>query len=453
MSDFPLINVAAVTLGCKLNVAETSAILDNLCKSGWQIVTTGENADLLIIHTCAVTTKAEQKCRQKIRALIRKNPDSRIAVIGCYSQLHPDSLSAIDGIDLILGSNDKFDIALYNNLPEKRKAKALVKVTPAHTIEAIYPGYSLPAPACKERTRAFLKIQDGCNYGCSYCTIPLVRGKSRSIPAEALVQRALLLARSGYREIVLTGVNTGDYHSGNTTLCDLLRHLEKVDISRIRISSLEPDLVDHELISLVASSKKIVPHFHLPLQSGSDTILRAMRRRYDTTLYRNKIQLALEHIAECALGADVMVGFPGETEDDFFQMYQFIEELPLAYLHVFSCSIRPGTTLAQQIDNRERNPVASKVTAYRYQKLVELGHKKEATFKAHYIGKECKVLFENSRALPNGREQCSGYTRNYLRVVIESSDRPWIQSLRGDELPVVIDSIDEDLNLKGRVLS
>ena len=453
MNGHQLKNVAAVTLGCKLNFAETSTILENLCKKGWEIVTTDKKTDLVIIHTCAVTTKAEQKCRQKIRALTRKYPDTRIAVIGCYSQLHPDSLSTINGIDLILGSNDKFDIALYNNLPEERAPNAFVKVTPAHTIEAIYPGYSLPAPACKERTRAFLKIQDGCDYGCSYCTIPLIRGKSRSIPAAEIIDRASLLASSGYREIVLTGVNTGDYHSDGMSLCDLLRQLERVDISRIRISSLEPDLVDHELISLVAASRTIVPHFHLPLQSGSNTILRAMRRRYDTMLYRNTVQLAVENITNCAIGADVMVGFPGETEDDFLQMYRFIEELPLAYLHVFSCSIRPGTTLARQTDNRERSPVASKEIARRYRELVELGHKKEATFKGDFIGKECMVLFENSRVLPNGRQQCSGYTRNYLRVMVESSDRPRIQSLRGEELPVFIDSLDEDLNLKGRVLS
>jgi len=446
-------SVAAITLGCKLNFAESSAILDDLCKKGWRISTKEENADLVIIHTCAVTKKAEQKCRQKIRALIRKNPDARIAVIGCYSQLHSDSLSSIDGIDVILGSNDKFQIELYNNIAEETPRKTIVRVTPAKTLEAIYPGYSLPAQASKERTRAFLKIQDGCDYGCSYCTIPLVRGQSRSIPFGEILERATLLASSGYREIVLTGVNTGDYHSGHIKLCDLLRQLEKIDISRIRISSIEPDIVDHELISLVAGSKKIVPHFHIPLQSGSDIILRAMRRRYDTALYRQKVQQAVESIAECAIGADVMVGFPGETEDEFLLGYRFIEELPLAYLHVFSCSIRPGTSLAQQIDNRERTPVAPKEIAHRYRVLVELGQRKEAAFKARSVGKENMVLFENSKSLPDGIQQCSGYTRNYLKVLVESRDRTLIQSLRGNELPVFIEALDDNLNLKGRVLS
>ncbi len=453
MNELRLKSVAAITLGCKLNFAETSTILDDLCKNGWRISTKVEEADLVIIHTCAVTKKAEQKCRQKIRSLIRKNPDARIAVIGCYSQLRPELLSSIDGIDLILGSNDKFNTELYNNVQETTRPTALVRVTPAHTIEAIYPGYSLPAQASKERTRAFLKIQDGCNYGCSYCTIPLVRGQSRSIPSSEIIERATLLASSGYREIVLTGVNTGDYHSATMNLCGLLQQLEKIDIRRIRISSIEPDIVDHELISLVADSKKIVPHFHIPLQSGSDTILRAMHRRYDTALYRNKVQQALENISECAIGTDVMVGFPGETEADFLLMYRFIEELPLAYLHVFSCSIRQGTPLARQIDARERTPVAPEEIAHRYQELVKLGQKKEAIFKARAVGKEYMVLFENSKSLPKGVEQCGGYTRNYLKVLVESHNQPLIQSLRGNELPVFIDALDDDLNLKGRVLS
>ena len=263
MNDHTKKRVAAVTLGCKLNYAETSTILDDLCKQGWQLSTIDAGADLIIIHTCAVTKQAEQKCRQKIRRIIRKNPASRIAVIGCYSQLNPQILSEINGIDIILGSNDKFDINWYNNTIAGTIPPSFVKVTPSCTFKAVYPGYSLPADLGADRTRAFLKIQDGCDYGCSYCVIPAVRGKSRSLPAEHIVERARLLASSGYCEIVLTGVNIGDYHYEGLELYDLLRLLEEVEISRIRISSIELDVVDSELISLVAESKKIVPHFPL----------------------------------------------------------------------------------------------------------------------------------------------------------------------------------------------
>jgi threonylcarbamoyladenosine tRNA methylthiotransferase MtaB len=445
--------VAAVTLGCKLNYAETSAILDNLCKQGWLLSSIEEGGDLIIIHTCAVTKQAEQKCRQKIRRIIRQNPVSRIVVIGCYSQFNPEALSKIKGIDAILGSNDKFEITSYNDINLETILRPFVKVSPACSLEEIYPGYSLQTAVSTERTRAFLKIQDGCDYGCSYCVIPLIRGKSRSISAKQIVERAHVLALSGYREIVLTGVNIGDYHGGGQTLCDLLRMLEEVNISRIRISSIEPDVVDSELISLVAGSKKIVPHFHIPLQSGSDAILRAMRRRYDTAHYRAKILKSVECIAECTIGADVMVGYPGETAADFQQMCRFLEELPLAYLHVFSCSIRPGTSLARQTANRERIPVASGEIAQRYRELVELGRRHEARFKARYIGKECLVLFEHSKTSGEGIWQYSGYTRNYLRVLVESADRDLQQILSGNELPVLIDSLDGDLNLKGRVLS
>ncbi len=453
MKDYTNKSVAAVTLGCKLNYAETSAILDELCKQGWLLSTIEKGADLIVIHSCAVTKQAEKKCRQKIRGIIRQNPSSHIAVIGCYSQLNPKVLSEINGIDAILGSNDKFNIQRYNDIIAATIPRPLIKVTPSCTFKDIYPGYSLSAAVGSDRTRAFLKIQDGCDYGCSYCVIPLVRGKSRSLPAEQIVDRAHLLALSGYREIVLTGVNIGDYHYGDLSLSDLLRLLEAVNVSRIRISSIEPDIVDNKLISLVADSKTIVPHFHIPLQSGSDTVLIAMRRRYDTALYRDKVLLAAERIAGCAIGADVMVGYPGETEEHFREMYRFIEDLPLAYLHVFSCSVRPGTALAGQIESLKLKAVAPYEISRRYSELVELGRKKEAGFKASSIGQEHKVLFEASRSVKNGIQQYSGYTKNYLRVLVESPDGKLEQTLEGNELPVLIESLDDDLNLKGRVLS
>ncbi len=453
MKDLVKKRVAAVTLGCKLNYAESSTILDDLCREGWELSSIQDGADLIIIHTCAVTKQAEQKCRQKIRGIIRKNPLSRIAVIGCYAQLSPWALSAIDGVHAILGSNDKFNTAWYNDALNSSPSAPLVKVAPSCTFENIYPGYSLSAAFSQERSRAFLKIQDGCDYGCSYCTIPLIRGRSRSLPAEQIVERARFLASTGYREIVLTGVNIGDYQYEGVKLSDLLRMLESVSVSRIRISSIEPDIVDHELISLVAESRKVVPHFHIPLQSGSDKILRAMRRRYDRAAYRSRVLQAVESIPDCAVGADVMVGFPGETEEDFLQMYRFIEELPLAYLHVFSCSVRPDTPLAGQVANREYKLVGSAETARRYGELTELGRQKERSFKARYIGRECMVLFESSTPEQKRLQQYSGYTRNYLRVVVESAASPSVETLTGNELPVLIESLGEDLNLKGRVLS
>jgi len=445
--------VAAVTLGCKLNYAETSTIIENLCTQGWQLTSIEEGADLIIIHTCAVTKQAEQKCRQKIRGIIRKNPDSRIAVIGCYSQLNPEALLAINGIDAILGSNDKFNSKWYNDLADNSISLPFVKVSPHGALDAVYPGYSVCTAAAHDRTRAFLKIQDGCDYGCSYCTIPLIRGRSRSLPPEDIVERALLLASSGYREIVLTGVNIGDYRFNGIKLTGLLRMLECVNINRIRISSIEPDMVDSEMISLVQQSEKIVPHFHIPLQSGSDRILKSMHRRYDTAFYRSRVSEVAERIPDCTIGADVMVGYPGESEEEFLQICGFIEELPLAYLHVFSCSVRPGTALAAQIASRASRPVAPVEIARRSRELSELGRRKEAAFKARYTGRECMVLFEEWKPEQNGLPESSGYTRNYLRVVVKREGDLKDQSLTGRELPVLIESLGEDLNLKGRLLS
>ncbi len=452
MTDHIHKRVAAVTLGCKLNYAETSSILDDLCQQGWELRSIEEGADLIIVHTCAVTKQAEKKSRQKIRGIIRKNPASRIAVIGCYSQLNPEVLASIEGVDAILGSNDKFNIQSYNDISSGTIVSPFVKVSQADTFREVYPGYSLPAAESSDRTRAFLKIQDGCDYGCAYCTIPIARGGSRSLPVARIVERAHIMASSGYREIVLTGVNIGDYRYEGKVLGDLLLKLEDVNVSRIRISSIEPDFIDDELISLVAGSEKIVPHFHIPLQSGSDTVLQAMRRRYDTAMYSSRVKNAVERISDCAIGTDVIVGYPGETTDDFLQMYRFLEELPLAYLHVFSCSVRPGTPLARQVASHERTPVESGEIARRYAALIELGRQKEYQFKERYTGKECMVLFEASRPVTKGIAQCSGYTPNYLRVLVET-DHGVQQTLTGNELPVFIESLGDDLNLKGRVLS
>ncbi|NTV60173.1 MAG: MiaB/RimO family radical SAM methylthiotransferase [Chlorobiaceae bacterium] len=440
--------VATITLGCKLNYAETSSIVDNLCNNGWRISTIDENPDLIIIHTCAVTNQAEQKCRQRIRKIIRENPSSRIAVVGCYAQLNTGALEGIEGIDAILGNEEKFELRLYDDLFQAATGNRLVRVTPASSFERVHQGYSIRSEEGRQRTRAFLKIQDGCDYGCAYCTIPAARGRSRSIPASLLLERAEELASAGYREIVLTGVNAGDYRHEGVVFRDLLRMLEKVEVSRVRISSVEPDFLDDGLVSIVAGSEKIVPHFHVPLQSGSDAILGAMRRRYDTKGYRERVMKVLEFLPGCAVGADVMVGYPGETENDFTDMCRFIEGLPIAYLHVFSCSVRPGTLLAMQVGNRERVALHPREISGRQKVLAELGRKKEEAFNSRHLGSEGLVLFEESSMDANGRFLCSGYTRNYLRVAVESD-----VGLSGQELPVFIERQGDDLILQGRLLS
>ncbi|NTV98480.1 MAG: tRNA (N(6)-L-threonylcarbamoyladenosine(37)-C(2))-methylthiotransferase MtaB [Chlorobiaceae bacterium] len=441
-------SVAAITLGCKLNYAETSSIVDNLCNNGWSVSAFDDAPDLIIIHTCAVTNQAEQKCRQRIRKIIRENPSSRIAVAGCYAQLNSKALEGIEGIDVILGNEEKFDLQIYENLFDSPAGQRVVRVTPASGFEKVHQGYSLRSEEGRGRTRAFLKIQDGCDYGCAYCTIPAARGRSRSIASALVIGRAEELASAGYREIVLTGVNSGDYRYDGVMFKDLLRMLEKVAVSRIRISSVEPDFLDDQLISLVGASEKIVPHFHVPLQSGSDAILKAMRRRYDTAGYRERVLKALELVPDCAIGADVMVGYPGETETEFNDMLRFIETLPIAYLHVFSCSVRPGTDLAMEVRNRERALLDPGEISRRQKALGELGKKKEEAFNARYLGSEGDVLFEESRKAGAGRFLCTGYTRNYLRVSVESET-----DLSGKELRVAIERPGEDLILGGRLLS
>ncbi len=441
-------SVASVTLGCKLNYAETSSILDNLGNNGWSISEIGENPDLIIIHTCAVTNQAEQKCRQRIRKIIRENPESHIAVIGCYAQLKSNVLEGIEGIDAILGNEAKFDPAIYDDLLDAPESSRMVSITPASSFEKVYQGYSLSSGEGRKRTRAFLKIQDGCDYGCTYCTIPAARGRSRSLPSGVILDRAKELAAAGYREIVLTGVNTGDYRHDGHTFASLLRKMEKIGVSRIRISSVEPDFLDDELISVVAGSEKIVPHFHVPLQSGSDAILKAMRRRYDTARYRDRVLRAVERIPDCAVGADVMIGYPGESEEDFNDLCRFIDGLPVAYLHVFSCSVRPGTDLELQVRNRERIPVYPGEISRRQNVLAELGKRKEEAFNVRYVGSQGAVLFEESRKAGRGMFLCTGYTRNYLRVSVESRT-----DLSGQEREIAIRSLGEDLILVGRLLS
>lgn len=443
--------VAAITLGCKLNYAETSTIVDKLAAGGWQPVEMDEGPDLVIVHTCAVTGQAEQKSRQQIRKIIRNHPGSRVAVIGCYAQLDPERLADIDGVSLVLGSVDKFDVAHYSGEPERDGGRPFVRASSVREIDQAEPASSMLCNPGKGRTRAFLKIQDGCSFGCSYCTIPNLRGRSRSVPADLVLERAMRIADAGYREIVLTGVNIGDYRDGALRFSGLLKRLEEVPVSRIRIGSVEPDLLDDELIATVSSSSRIMPHFHLPLQSGSDSVLRSMGRHYDTATYRRRFMQAVEAIPGCGIGADVMIGYPGEGEREFEEMYRFIEGLPAAYLHIFTCSVRPGTPLSRQVASRQLRLVPPQVAASRAARLAGLAARIERSFADSFVGSTLRVLFEEGQPNGEGTLRWGGYSPNYLRVAVDAGQDSNIA--RGDEREVMIAAVGEDLQLQARLLS
>ena len=445
--------VAAVTLGCKVNYAETSSIVDMLVAEGWRLNTLDDGADLIIIHTCAVTGEAERKSRQQIRKIIRKHPGSRVGVIGCYAQLDPKRVAEIEGVSFVLGTADKFDISCYSFEPSPDSHVPLIKVSPAEEAKIAHPACSMLSQPDKGRTRAFLKIQDGCSFGCAYCTIPIARGRSRSVPLSVLLDQARSIADAGYSEIVLTGINLADYRDGDIRLAGLLRQLEAVDVSRIRISSIEPQLLDDELIGIVADSAKIMPHFHLPLQSASDRVLRSMRRHYDTAFYRERLEKAVSSITVCAIGADVMVGYPGESEEDFAEMCRFIEELPAAYLHVFTCSPRPGTKLFAEIAEKKLIRVPSAEASSRAARLGEIGERIERRFADAFIGKRLKVLFEESSALAGGAVRLSGYSENYLRVSVDTGAEIVGKELRGQVREVLVERFGEGWQLQGRLLS
>ncbi|UZJ41919.1 tRNA (N(6)-L-threonylcarbamoyladenosine(37)-C(2))-methylthiotransferase MtaB [Prosthecochloris sp. SCSIO W1101] len=442
--------VFAKTLGCKLNYAETSAILESFAQEGWQISFGNEVPDLVIIHTCAVTQQAGQKSRQQIRKMIKKYPKSRVAAVGCYAQLNPESLENIHGVDVILGSEGKFNIQKY--ITDCDKAVYIDVNSPGKIKEAV-PAHSLIYDKNFGRTRAFLKIQDGCDYGCAYCTIPLARGRSRSVPFERVIADAVKLAEAGYREIVLTGVNIADYQSGSATIVELLHELETVDVGRIRISSIEPDILSDKLIRVVASSSKIMPHFHLPLQSGSDNILSAMRRRYTSAGYRERFLKAIEAIPDCAIGADVITGYPGETEEHFQATLRFLEALPAAYLHVFTCSLRPETVLSKQISSGVCKKVHSEIARSRSKLLLDLAEVKQREFALQYVGKALDVLFEEFETVKNGEIVFSGYSENYLRVSVNVKDSYEPVEFVGSCKKVLIENMGEDLILEGRFVT
>lgn len=409
---------AYFTLGCKLNFAETSTIGRLLKQMGVRTVRQGECADICVVNTCSVTETADHKCRQAIHKLVKQHPGAFVVVTGCYAQLKPTQVSAIEGVDLVLGAEQKGDILRYLEerlplLPAERKSTDAIHE--AHTVATKDIRTFAPSCSCGDRTRYFLKVQDGCDYYCTYCTIPFARGRSRNGSIASLVRQAEQAAAEGGREIVLTGVNIGDF--GKTTgesFLELVQALDRVEgIDRYRISSIEPNLLTEEVLEFCAHSRAFMPHFHIPLQSGSDAVLKLMHRRYTTELFAGKVQSILWLMPDAFIGVDVIVGTRGETEAYFEEAYDFIRSLPVSQLHVFSYSERPGT-MALKIE-----PVVSPEEKHRRsQRLLEVSDDKLHAFYRRYVGREATVLLEKSKV----KGMMHGFTENYIRVELPVDD-------------------------------
>jgi threonylcarbamoyladenosine tRNA methylthiotransferase MtaB len=394
--------VAFHTLGCKLNFAETSEISKILAEAGYAKVEMNEHPDVLVINTCSVTDQADQKCRNIVRRAIKINPEVFVAVVGCYAQLKPEEIAQIDGVSVVLGANEKFKI--LDHIQKKSEEQNKIVVGHIKEVNEFVPSFS-----SGDRTRTFLKVQDGCNYFCAFCTIPLARGRSRSASISDTIAQAKLAISKGAKEIVLTGVNIGDFgtHNGETFF-DLIKALDELEgIDRYRISSIEPNLLTEDIIDFVARSQKFMPHFHVPLQSGDDEILRAMRRRYRTDLYRSRMIAIKEKMPHACIGVDVITGFPGETDELFQNTMNFIQELPVSYLHVFTYSERANTT-ALRIEEVVPIPKRQERTT----QLRLLSEKKKRAFYQSFVGQERSVLWEGV----NEDGRMSGYSDNYIRL-------------------------------------
>lgn len=398
------------TLGCKLNFAETSTIARQLTGAGYEKVSFDDQAHVYVINTCSVTENADRECKFHVKRAMKANPEGLVVIVGCYAQLKPEEISAIEGVDLVLGAKEKFNILSYLDDLQKTENHGLI-----HSCEIDEADFFIGSYSIGDRTRAFLKVQDGCDYKCTYCTIPLARGISRSDTIENVVKNAKEIAGKGIKEIVLTGVNIGDYGKGEFgnkkhehTFLDLISELDQVEgIERIRISSIEPNLLKDESIDLVSKSRSFVPHFHIPLQSGSDDLLKLMKRRYLTKLYSDRIYKIREVMPDSCIGVDVIVGFPGETEEKFLETYNFLNELPISYLHVFTYSERENTEAAEMAgvvpvpERKKRNKM-----------LRILSEKKKMAFYQTQIGKTLPVLWEHE----DKDGIMFGFTENYVRV-------------------------------------
>ena len=419
---------AFYTLGCKLNYAESSTIGRDLVKLGYESVDFEDRPDIFVINTCSVTDFADRKNRKIIRKAKKINPDSQIIVIGCYAQLKPAEISGIDGVDLVLGASEKFNIGKYLN--EDIDSKII-----SCEIEDVADFKS--SFSYGDRTRSFLKIQTGCDYICTYCTIPKARGKSRSGNPDLIIKNAEEIAAKGIKEIVLTGVNIGDYGQGlkeDINFLDLLKELDNVDgIERIRISSIEPNLLTDEIIKFTAESRAVVPHFHIPLQSGSDKMLRLMKRRYLRDLYEQRVKRVKELIPHACIGVDVIVGFPGETDQDFKDTYNFINSLDISYLHVFTYSERSNTEAAGM-----PGIVPVNIRRERNTQLTNLSLKKKRAFNSSFLGETRQVLVEKS----SKKGKYTGFTDNYIKVFFDSD-----KNIENELVWVKLNKIDDEFNV------
>lgn len=417
--------VAFHTLGCKLNFAETSTLARQFADAGYGRVELDAQPDVVVINTCSVTDQADQKCRNIVRRAVRSNPDVFVAVVGCYAQLKPAEIAGIEGVNLVLGAGEKFNLVHHVEYADGSAGRVI-----AGEIKEVRD--FIPSFSSGDRTRTFLKVQDGCNYFCAFCTIPLARGRSRSADIQTTLQQARLAVEAGAREIVLTGVNIGDFGTANgEKFIDLIRALDGLeDIDRFRISSIEPNLLTDDIIDFVYGSRAFMPHFHIPLQSGSDEILRSMRRRYRTDLYRERVERILLRMPDCSIGVDVITGFPGEDEDRFQETYRFLVDLPVSYLHVFTYSERDKTTAL-------RNPgvVPMEVRNLRTRQLRILSEKKKHAFYSRFTGTRRPVLWESA----NDEGWMYGYTDNYIRAA-----RLWKPEAANTILPASLIRFDEE---------
>ncbi len=426
--------VAFHTLGCKLNYAETSSVKRLFEQDGYAVVPYNAEADIYVLNTCSVTENADRDCRKSVRQVHRQNPQARVVVMGCYAQLKPKEIAEIQGVDLVLGAAEKFNILDYIHTLDGVHEHSTIHAGEIQEANIFKPAYSFG-----DRTRSFLKVQDGCDYKCTFCTIPQARGKSRSAEVNQIVAQAKEIGQSGIKEIVLTGVNIGDFGNGTSVIegvrpkkeamfIDLIRELDKVEeVERFRISSIEPNLCTDEIIEFVSSSSRFMPHFHMPLQSGNNEMLRRMKRRYVRELYSARVSKIKESMPHACIGVDVITGFPGETEDHFMDTYQFLMEMDIDYIHAFTYSERENTPAASM-----EGAVPVEIRRERSARLRQLSLKKKQAFYSKHLGQSREVLFEKG---PDGKF-ISGFTDNYVRILL-----PFEEALINTMSPVVLNEI------------